>query len=495
MPLSPSLLFFQDDLRIRDNPALTAATHRGHPLICLFVWNPNVSGYAKLGAASQWWLHHSLQSLTTNLAKVGNRLILKIGHAPEIIAYLVGQLGVSHLYWNRACEPAALQEEQKILKILEGEKSQAWLFHGNTLVDPSTVRTQAQNPYSVFTPFWKRFQTNSLVNPPIQSPRPFPPAPEVQIQSDSLSSLDLLPAYDWAQGLRNSWSPGEDGALILLRNFLRDPVKSYETDRDRPDGTHTSRLSPHLHFGEISPRYIWHTLDRAELHQMTTKTKSGLMAFRRQLVWREFSRHLLFHFPNMGHQPLRMDFQHFPWRTHPEFLHAWQQGITGFPLIDAGMRELWHTGWMHNRVRMLVASFLTKHLLIHWEDGAQWFWDTLVDADLANNTFGWQWVAGCGADATPFFRIFNPITQGQKFDPDGVYVRRWVPELSKLPNSWIHAPWDAPSPILQEADVELGKTYPFPIVNHAEARSRALDAYQKFKIFRQKISINRPPHN
>jgi len=478
-------MFFQADLRMRDNPALTAAAQRGNPLICLFVWNPDSSDYAKPGAASRWWLHHSLKTLADNLAQAGNTLILRIGHAPDVINNLVRQLGVHHLYWNRACEPTALEEEQQILQFLEREHAQATLFHGNTLADPSSVQTQARKPYSVFTPFWKRFHTNFMLERPVQAPRSLPPPPSVTIPSDSLSSLELLPTFDWAQGLKNHWSPGEDGARTLLNKFLHAPVRTYEIDRDRPDLSRTSHLSPHLHFGEISPRYIWHALDRAASRQTNTRAKAGLMAFRRQLVWREFSRHLLFHFPHMAHQPLRAEFQEFPWRPHPGFLRAWQQGQTGYPLIDAGMRELWHTGWMHNRVRMVVASFLTKHLLLHWEEGAQWFWDTLVDADLANNTFGWQWAAGCGADAAPFFRIFNPITQGRKFDPDGVYVRRWVPELSQLPDSWIHAPWDAPPSVLQGADVELGTTYPYPIVNHAEARSRALDAYQQFKISRR----------
>ncbi len=488
MTSSPSIMFFQADLRMRDNPALAAAAHRGNPLICLFVWNPDSSGYAKPGSASQWWLHYSLKTLADNLAQAGNTLILRIGHAPEVIANLVRQFGVRHLFWNRACEPTSLEEEQQILSFLETEHAHATFFHGNTLVNPSSVQTQARQPYSVFTPFWKRFQNNFTLEQPVQTPRHLPPPPSGKVPSDPLPSLKLLPAVDWAQGLRENWSPGEEGARTLLRKFLHAPIQTYETERDRPDVSGTSHLSPHLHFGEISPRYIWHALDRAAHRQTSTRAKASLMAFRRQLVWREFSRHLLFHFPHIAHQPLRMEFQHFPWRPHPEFLHAWQQGQTGYPLIDAGMRELWHTGWMHNRVRMVVASFFTKHLLLHWQEGAQWFWDTLVDADLANNTFGWQWVAGCGADAAPFFRIFNPIMQGRKFDPDGVYVRRWVPELSRLSHKWIHAPWDAPPSALQEADVELGRTYPFPIVNHQEARSRALDAYQQFKDFRRQHS-------
>jgi deoxyribodipyrimidine photo-lyase len=482
------MMFYQADLRMRDNPALSAAAHRGNPLICLFVWNPDSSGYANPVAASRWWVHHSLKTLSENLAQAGNTLILRIGHGPEVIANLVRQIGVTHLFWNRACAPTALEEEQQIIKFLESEHVHATSFHGNTLADPSSVRTLAGQPYSVFTPFWKRFQTHFTIETPLQAPRHLPPPPSVKVQTDPLSSLELLPSFDWAHGLREAWTPGEDGAQTLLKNFLHAPAQTYETDRDRPDVSRTSHLSPHLHFGEISPRYIWHALDRVTHRQTSTRAKASLMAYRRQLVWREFARHLLFHFPHMAHQPLRMEFQQFPWRTHPEFLHAWQQGHTGYPLIEAGMRELWHTGWMHNRVRMIVASFLTKHLLLPWEEGAQWFWDTLVDADLANNTFGWQWVAGCGADATPFFRIFNPITQGRKFDPDGVYVRRWVPELSQLPYSWIHAPWNAPQSVLQEADVELGTTYPFPILNHAEARSRALEAYRQFKNFRRQHS-------
>lgn len=485
MTSSPSIVLFHDDLRMRDNQALTAAARGGNPLICLFVWNPDSSGYARLGGASQWWLHHSLYALADNLTKAGNSLIVRRGQAPDIIAGLIRQLGVSHLFWNQACEPTPLEEEKRMIEFLEREKIPASVFHGNTLVAPSTIYTKSQQPYSVFTPFWKRFQTNSVIEPPISAPRHLPPPPAGKVPSDSLASLHLLPAFDWAKGLRETWSPGEDGALTRLKKFLKDPVKTYETDRDRPDLSHTSHLSPHLHFGEISPRYIWHACGRAMRRQSTPRGKAGLMAFKRQIVWREFSRHLLFHFPHMAHRPLRMEYQDFPWQSNPEGVHAWQQGRTGYPLIDAGMRELWHTGWMHNRVRMLVASFLTKHLLIHWEVGAQWFWDTLVDADVANNTFGWQWVAGCGADAAPFFRIFNPITQGRKFDPDGDYVRRWVPELAQLSPAWIHAPWEAPQEVLLEAGVELGTTYPYSIVNHTEGRERALDAYQQFKKIRR----------
>jgi deoxyribodipyrimidine photo-lyase len=289
--------------------------------------------------------------------------------------------------------------------------------------------------------------------------------------------LDLEPKIDWATGIRATWTPGEAGAQRELRRFLRDDFERYASERNLPGKTGTSRLSPHLHFGEISPREVWHVL----LAHRNAANAISVDAYLRELGWREFAYHLLFHFPFTTNEPLRREFMRFPWRTDRKLLKAWQDGRTGYPLVDAGMRELWATGWMHNRVRLVVASFLTKHLRIRWEEGAYWFWDTLVDADLANNTLGWQWTSGCGADAAPYFRIFNPLLQSEKFDPDGDYIRHWLPELTYIPTPWIHKPWLAPERILSDAGIQLGSTYPLPIVVHEEARREALAAFENIR--------------
>ena len=481
MTSSASIVLFHTDLRLADNPALHAALHRGQPLICLYVWDPRAAGFAMPGAASRWWLHHSLQSLSDQLKAAGNGLIIRIGKTCEVLSNLLKDFPNSHVFWNESCEPTSRKIETDILSFSETEKIEAHRFHGNTLIDPSTLFTQTQKPYRVFTPFWKRLQGMLPPSRSLSVPRTLPSQPLETLKSTPLDSLKLLPTIDWAEGLRESWSPGEDGAKKTLKKFLRNPVTVYAVDRDRPDLPHTSHLSPHLHFGEISPGKLWHALQHAKQKNHKAQDRKSYDAYLRQIAWREFSRYLLYHFPHTVDDPLYSTYQAFPWSNNAHALRAWEKGLTGFPIVDAGMRELWHNGWMHNRVRMLTASFLTKNLLLPWQKGAAWFWDTLVDADLANNTMGWQWVAGCGADASPFFRIFNPITQGIKFDPDGRYVRKWVPELSDLPAPWIHQPWEAPPLLLVEANITLGKTYPEPIVDHAEARNRALSAYRQFK--------------
>jgi deoxyribodipyrimidine photo-lyase len=478
---SPSIMLFQSDLRLADNPALSAAVRRGQPLICLYVWNPKATGYDMPGAASRWWLHHSLQSLSANLQNVGNRLLIRMGHTHAVLLDLLSRFKHFHVFWNHSCEPAALESEGRILSLLEAKKVQGTGFYGNNLVDPASIKTQAEKPYRVFTPFWKRLQSKLPLSPPLPAPKTLPPPPTGNLKSKGVSSLQLLPTIDWLQGIRESWTPGEKGAQAALKKFLRAPAKVYATDRDRPDVPHTSRMSPHLHFGEISPGKIWHTLQHAKQQNRNAQNRKSYDAYLRQIAWREFAHYLLFHFPYTVHEPLYATYQAFPWRNETDSLSAWRKGLTGYPIVDAGMRELWHTGWMHNRVRMITASFLTKDLLLPWQKGAAWFWDTLVDADLANNTLGWQWVAGCGADASPFFRIFNPITQGVKFDPAGRYVRKWVPELAGLPAPWIHQPWEAPALMMAEANICLGETYPSPIIDHAAARNRALRTYRQFK--------------
>ncbi|MGD9851779.1 MAG: deoxyribodipyrimidine photo-lyase [Nitrospirales bacterium] len=478
---SPSIVLFQTDLRLGDNPALTAAVQRRKPLILLYVWNPDAKGFEKPGAASRWWLHHSLENLRSHIQQAGNDLVIRIGQTAEVVSSLITQVKASHVFWNRSCEPAARETEQHILNILEVKNGQGAGFDGTNLADPSRIQTQSHTPYTVFTPFWNKLQTQMRLSPPLAAPTTLPsPISSIHLKSEPLGSLELLPKIDWVHGIRDTWSPGEEGARSALRQFLRASAQDYSVDRDRPDLPHTSRLSPHLHFGEISPRTLWQAITRRIEKCRSSQERKSLEAYLRQLGWREFARHLLYHFPQTVQEPLYEAYKPFPWHTRLDSLVIWQKGLTGYPIVDAGMRELWHTGWMHNRVRMIAASFLTKDLLLHWKTGAAWFWDTLVDADLANNTLGWQWVAGCGADASPFFRIFNPITQGRKFDPDGRYVRKWVPELSGLPTRWIHQPWKAPPLLLGEAQIRLGETYPYPIVDHAAARNHALLAYRQF---------------
>lgn len=478
---SPSIVLFQNDLRLADNPALSAAVRRKQPLICLYVWNPKAIEYGMPGAASRWWLHYSLQSLSVHLKAAGNDLTIRKGKISEVLSNLLRDFPKSHVFWNQSCEPKGQEIEQHLLTFLEIKKIEGHRFHGNTLVDPSTILTQTHKPYRVFTPFRKRLQATLPLSTPRSAPGKIPPQPKGALNSLALDSLELRPTIDWTQGIHERWTPGETGAQSVLRKFLRAPAKVYAMDRDRPDLPHTSRMSPYLHFGEMSPRKLWHAILQARQKNRNTQDRTGYDAYLRQIAWREFAQYLLFHFPYTVNEPLYVAYQAFPWLNETDSLRAWQRGLTGFPIVDAGMRELWHTGWMHNRVRMITASFLTKDLLLPWQKGAAWFWDTLVDADLANNTLGWQWVAGCGADASPFFRIFNPTTQGIKFDPDGGYVRKWVPELADVPSPWIHQPWKAPAGVLAEANVSLGETYPHTIIDHAAARDRALLAYHRFK--------------
>ena len=433
------------------------------------------------GAASRWWIHHSLQSFSDHLRAAGNALIIRLGNTLEVLSNLLEEFPHSHVFWNQSCEPMGQEIDRNLLTFLETEQIEGHGFHGNTLVDPATILNQTHKPYRVFTPFWNRLQSTVSLSPPLPAPRILPPQPSAPPKSIPLDSLQLLPTIDWAEGIRNSWTPGECGAQAALKKFLGNSVNVYAMDRDRPDLPHTSQLSPHLHFGEMSPGRLWQSIQQAKQKNRKVQDRKSYDTYLRQIAWREFAHYLLRHFPHTVHEPLYSTYQTFPWRNNAKSLLAWEQGLTGFPIVDAGMRELWHTGWMHNRVRMITASFLTKDLLLPWQNGAKWFWDTLVDADLANNTMGWQWVAGCGADASPFFRIFNPMTQGIKFDPDGRYIRKWVPELAGLPSKCIHQPWEVPPLLLAEAHITLGETYPHPIIDHAEARNKALLAYRTFK--------------
>ncbi|MBL8839858.1 MAG: deoxyribodipyrimidine photo-lyase [Alphaproteobacteria bacterium] len=469
-----TLVWFRQDLRLADNPALAAAA-AGGSVIPVFIRDDAAAGEWVPGGASRWWLHHSLAALQRELARRGAPLILRSGPAAAVLDRLVAETGATAVHWNRCYEPAAIARDRAIKAGLEARGIAARSFNGALLFEPWTVETKAGGPYRVFSQFWR----TCLAMPEPAQPTPAPAAlrgPERPGASETLADWQLLPtAPDWAGGLRAAWTPGEAAARERLDRFTATAVHAYKQERDRPDRAATSRLSPHLHFGEISPRAVWHAVRAA------AGTSVGAESFLSELGWREFSHHLLFHFPDLPTRALRPDFDRFAWRADAGAFRAWCRGRTGYPIVDAGMRELWQTGTMHNRVRMIAASFLVKDLLLPWQDGARWFWDTLVDADLANNAAGWQWVAGCGADAAPYFRIFNPVLQGERFDPDGAYVRRYVPELARLPAQHIHRPWTAPAALLRDAGVELGTSYPHPIVDHHQARQHALAAFAELK--------------
>jgi len=473
-----SLVWFRLDLRTGDNPALIAAARRG-PVVPVFVWCPEEEGRWPPGAASRWWLHQSLTSLERDLRDLGSRLILRTGPTLAVLRELIAATGADAVFWNRRYEPAVIQRDTAIKTTLREDGILVESFNSHLLFEPWTIKTKERTPYKVFTPFWRACQAVGEVErghatPGVVSPPAWP-------AGLPLEQLGLQPAIDWAAGMRTAWRPGRRGAEEQLTRFLDEALANYDEGRDRPDMAGTSRLSPHLHFGEISPRRIWHALAPASVPRSPggdrEKSRKSVERYRAELGWREFAHHLLFHFPHTSDEPLRPEFARFPWQADRSALRAWQRGRTGYPIVDAGMRELWTTGWMHNRVRMIAASFLVKDLQIAWQEGAKWFWDTLVDADLASNSLGWQWTAGCGADAAPYFRIFNPITQGQRFDPNGSYVRCWVPELAQLPTKWLHQPWAAPLDVLAAANIKLGTSYPVPIVDHAVARKTALEAF------------------
>jgi len=447
----------------------------GGAVVPVFVWSPDDDGRWPPGAASRWWLHQSLAALDTSLRERGSRLIIRRGPALAALRDLARDSGTSSVYWNRRYEPASEESSAGVKAGLAADGIEARSFNGALLREPAEVATGSGKPYQVFTPFSRAHDAMPPAGAPLAAPRTIP-APDRWPNSDSLASLALLPTIRWDGGLREGWIPGEAGAARAMSVFLKRALDGYDTGRDVPGVAGTSRLSPHLHFGEISPRQVNAALLKAPRHPAAAASHRR---FRNEIIWREFAHHLLHHFPATADHPLRHAFEKFPWRAPGAAFALWKKGATGYPIVDAGMRELWHTGWMHNRVRMITASFLVKDLGIDWREGARWFWDTLVDADLPNNTLGWQWAAGCGADAAPFFRIFNPTLQGEKFDPEGTYVHRWVPELAKLPARWIHKPWQAPPDVLEKAGVKLGSTYPAPIVDHAQARDAALTAFRK----------------
>jgi deoxyribodipyrimidine photo-lyase len=441
----------------------------------VFIWAPDEEGGWPPGAASRWWLHHSLASLDASLRDRGSRLVLRRGPSLDSLLRIADETGAEAVFWNRRTEPFAVERDRRVAARLRKAGLPVATFNSSLLFEPESVATTSRGPFQVFTPFWRACLSRPEPEPPAPPPRTIP-SPRRWPASARLGELSLEPSRAWADGLRSSWTPGETGAASRLHEALAGVLSSYPEERDITGRAGTSRLSPHLHFGEIGPRQVWHAVQRWAAASTTRGAHRAAQIFLRQLGWREFAHHLLFHFPRTATHPLRSKFEAFPWRSDRGELRAWQEGRTGVPIVDAAMRELRATGWMHNRGRMIAASFLVKDLLLSWRAGARWFWDTLVDADLANNTLGWQWVAGCGADAAPYFRVFNPVLQGMRFDPDGRYVSRWVPELAHLPSTWIHRPLEAPASVLSEAGIRLGRNYPRPLVDHSFARARALGA-------------------
>ena len=478
-----TIVWFRQDLRLQDNPALAAALQRGGAVLPVYILDAAGEGDWPAGGASRWWLHHSLAALDVALRERGSRLLLAKGESGAVLRSLVKKSGAGAVYWNRRYEPAIIARDKVLKADLLAAGVDVKSFNASLLFEPHTVQNKSGGPFQVFTPFWRHCLALP-VDEPVKLPRGDFPAPVAWPVSLALAELELLPTIKWDAGLAAAWVPGEAAALKQLKQFTTGAMAEYADRRNLPDVDGTSALSPYLHFGEIGPRQIWVAVRALSKDSGVFPANRGGQVFLSEVGWREFAYHLLFHFPQTPREPLRKEFAAFPWQKNPKQLLAWQKGRTGYPIVDAGLRQLWTTGWMHNRVRMIVASFLVKHLRISWEEGAAWFWDTLVDADLASNTLGWQWTAGCGADAAPYFRIFNPFLQGAKFDPEGYYVRRWVPELARMPAEFIHQPWEAPLHVLAEAGVKLGSEYPQPLVDHGEARDAALAALKSIRVSR-----------
>ncbi|TAN02160.1 MAG: deoxyribodipyrimidine photo-lyase [Rhizobiaceae bacterium] len=467
-------------MRLSDNPALQAAAQSGCPILCIFVHDEKSEGLRPLGAAARWWHHGSLKSLDEALQSQGGRISIYNGSAVSLVPELAETYKAAAVFWNRRYGAVERQVDEAVKRALKSRRIEAKSFNGLLLYEPWSIRTKADGPFRVFSAFWRAAHEFSEPAPPLPAPSRLPFFEEADKSGPvptTLADLALEPSSpDWAGGLRSTWQRGEAGAQAQLEHFLEEHLAEYADLRDVPDRPATSRLSPYLRFGNISPRQAWHAANAAA-HAGRHGTSRNLEKFQSELGWREFSYHLLYNNPGMATKNLQPKFNGMPWRDDAKALRAWQHGRTGYPIVDAGMRELWATGWMHNRVRMVVASFLIKHLLIDWRQGEAWFWDTLVDADPANNSASWQWVAGSGADAAPYFRIFNPVLQGEKFDPEGSYVRRWVPELAGLPASIIHRPWQVRIRTAGRGS-KVGNSYPDRIIDHDQARRRALQAYR-----------------
>jgi deoxyribodipyrimidine photo-lyase len=476
----PALVWLRDDLRLDDQPAIAAASDR--PALLVYVHDESSPGLRPLGGASRWWLDKSLVAFSREIAARGGRLDILRGRAEAIIPDLARAAGASHVYWTRRYGAAEIEIDKRVKATLAAAGVVAKSFNGQLLREPWEIRADSGGSFKVFTAFWRHHRAAGAIPAPQSAPERLLAAhwPETAPARTEIADLGLAPVKpDWARGLAETWRPGEEGARFRLDRFVAVALADYAFARDRPGGLHTSMLSPHLRFGEISPRRVAAAIETAAARGAAIARAAE--KYLAELGWREFSYSLLYEFSDLATRAWRPQFEGFAYRDDDAGFRAWTRGLTGYPLVDAGMRELWSTGYMHNRVRMIAASFLIKHLLIDWRRGESWFWDTLCDADPANNAASWQWVAGSGADATPYFRIFYPVLQGQKFDPEGVYVRRWIPELARLDSKHVHSPWLAPSDALAEAGVTIGRNYPVPIVDHAFARRRALEALSAIK--------------
>ncbi|CAI8337641.1 MAG: Deoxyribodipyrimidine photo-lyase [Opitutia bacterium UBA7350] len=470
-----SIVWLRNDLRVQDNAALKAGLQSGASLVVLYIWDETAYGEWQPGSASKVWLHHALKSLQTKLQEYGGRIILKVGATAEVLHTVIDATGANQIFWNRRYEPKLRSLDADLKLALRAEGLKVETFNSALLNEPHTVANKSGGPFKVYSPYFKSIQDRPVVAP-IEVNLENALWSDANLESEALAELNLLPSQNWWRDMIKDWDISESGAHERLNRFLDGAVSHYNEDRNIPGIEGSSKLSPYLQSGLIGPRQVV-----AALEARTNLKEKGPFVYLKEIYWREFAYNVLFHFPHTPEKPLQAQYADFPWEADDDLLKCWKKGQTGYPIVDAGMRELYATGWMHNRVRMIVASLLVKQLLQDWKTGAAWFWDTLVDADIASNTLGWQWSGGCGADAAPYFRVFNPMIQGGKFDPIGTYVKRYVPELGKLPAKYIHTPWEAPEAVLEAAGIELGVTYPHPIIDHQTGRERALSAFDKFK--------------
>ena len=473
-----AILWVRNDFRFDDNEALCQGTEY-EQLLPVYVASESQTPFNR-GGASKWWLHHTIDAYKKRLRKLGSELLLVKGRPEEVLLQLAKDYNAEAILWNRSYNPYDADMVGKLIAKANKMQLETIGCKGSLLCEKEFLLKDDGTPYKVFTAFWRNFIKKYELKV-LDRPKKIPPLPPKALEhSLSLEQLELLPTINWDAEFPEHWQVGEDRAQEKVRSFIEDGLSRYNDLRDQPNIDGTSKLSPHLHFGEIHPQRVLQMVV-SKYGPISSLGDKNIIQYCKEILWREFSYHLLLHFPHTTKKPLNADFEKFPNQKDEDFFKAWAKGQTGYPIVDAGMRQLWRTGWMHNRVRMITASFLIKHLGISWQKGAAWFWDTLVDADLASNTQGWQWTAGCGADAAPYFRIFNPITQGEKFDPKGLYAAHWCPELSKLPPKWIYKPWEAPESELIKAGIELGETYPYPVVDHREAREKALENYEMVK--------------
>ena len=468
------IMWFRQDLRLNDNPAIIEANNSGLKILPVYILDDINSSNWKIGSASRWWLNESLKKLNDSL---NHNLCFMSGDSVKCLNNLISTYNVKSVYFNKCYEPWRIQSDEKIINFLSNKDINTFQLNGSLLFEPESTVKEDGTPYKVFTPFYRKGCLQNSPEPriPLEKPKNIKFLKHVELQ---LEELELLPKKNWYKDFKDDWSPGENGAREKLNQFLQLGIHNYKDGRNFPSKKNVSRLSPHLHHGEISPNTVWYEVkEKAE----TMDSYRDGDHYLSELGWREFSYNLLYFFPYLPKENLQKKFDNFPWEENNELLIKWQKGETGYPIVDAGMRELWKTGYLHNRVRMIVGSFLVKNLLLHWHHGQEWFWETLVDADLANNSASWQWVSGSGADAAPYFRIFNPVTQGEKFDPNGEYIKHHIPELKNLNGKFLYAPWEAPESVLEAAGIELGKNYPKPIVDLKLSREKALAAFEELK--------------